>query len=209
MNIAVVAANGRSGKAFVEAALSAGHTVRAGVRTPEKNTLSPHPLLTIVKCDATVQTDVMTLIVGQDAVVSMIGHVKGSAADVQTKAITHIIYAMQQQAITRLVSLTGTGVRFTGDHITLADRVLNKAIQTSGLPFYGDGVRHVEMMKESGLEWTVIRALLLTNSSPKAFTLKEHGPAKLFVSRKEVALAALQVLEQHSFIRQAPIISRS
>ena len=60
MNIAVVAANGRSGKAFVECALKAGHSVRAGVH--HGNNLTPHPKLAIVECDATKVDDVATLI---------------------------------------------------------------------------------------------------------------------------------------------------
>ncbi len=51
MNIAVIAANGRSGKIFVERALAAGHYIRAGVHNG--NTLTTHPKLTIVECDAT------------------------------------------------------------------------------------------------------------------------------------------------------------
>lgn len=208
MNIAVVAANGRSGKAFVEAALAAGHTVHAGVRTLEKNPFAPHSSLTVVKCDATAREDVIALLAGQDAVVSMIGHVKGSDADVHTTAITRIIQAMQQQGVSRLVSLTGTGVRFAGDRITFLDWLLNKLIQLTGLSFYKDGIRHVELIKQSELDWTIIRALLLVNRPEKSFQLKAYGPAKLFVSRHEVALAALQVLEQRSFIQQAPIIGR-
>lgn len=206
MNIAVVAANGRSGRAFVEAALAAGHMVRAGVRTPANATFTPHALLTVVKCDATVQEDVSALIKDQDAVVSMIGHVRGSAADVHIRAITCVIQAMGEQGVTRLVSLTGTGVRFAGDEVTLVDRFLNKVIELTGLSFCKDGIQHVEYIKQSELDWTIIRALLLTNNEAAPFQLKEHGPAKLFVSREEVALAALQVLEKHTYIKQAPII---
>ena len=77
MNIAVVAANGRSGRAFVEQALAAGHSIRAGVHS---GSLTSHPNLTVVECDATVPSDVENLIKDQDAVVSFIGHVKGSPA---------------------------------------------------------------------------------------------------------------------------------
>lgn len=69
-----------------------------------------------------------------------------------------------------------------------------------------DGKRHVEVLRASDLNWTVIRVLKLQNVAPKPFALSEHGPTKLYVGRKEVAQAVLQVLEQSSFLAQAPII---
>jgi hypothetical protein len=60
----------------------------------------------------------------------------------------------------------------------------------------------------SGLDWTIIRVLKLQNIRTKPFELLENGPTKLFVSREEVAQAVLQVIEDKSFIQQAPIISK-
>lgn len=205
MNIAVIAANGRSGKAFVEQALAVGHSIRAGVH--KGNTLTSHPQLTIIECDATNHADVEKLIQGQDAVVSFIGHVKGSPAQVQTDAMRVIVAAMQHQGITRLVSLTGTGVRFPGDHISLVDRFLNAGISIIDSQRIQDGKDHVAVLQQTDLDWTVIRVLKLQNITPKPFSLKINGPTKWMVGREEVAQAVLQVLEQNSFIKSAPIIS--
>ena len=206
MNIAVVAANGGSGKVFVEYALNAGHSVRAGVRGT--NTLAPHPNLTVVECDATNSNQVANLIDGQDAVVSFIGHVKGSPAHVQTDAMRTLSTEMHSRGITRLVSLTGTGVRFPGDHITLIDRFLNMGIGIVDPERIQDGKDHVALLQAGTLNWTVIRVLKLQNIAPKPFSLKAGGPTKVMVGREEVALATLQVLENGSFIKAAPIISR-
>ena len=205
MKIAVIAANGRSGQAFVQCALAAGHEVRAGVLS--KNTLKPRPKLTVTRCDATKEKDTKNLIAGQDAVVSLIGHVKGSVPDVQTVAIQKIVAAMKQTRIKRLVSLTGTGVRFAGDKITLMDRLLNLAVALVDPKRVKDGINHVEVLKNSNLDWTLIRVLKLQNVKPRAFALSEHGPTKWFVGRQEVAQAILEVLEKSSFIKKAPIIS--
>ena len=205
MKVAVIAANGRSGQAFVEAALTAGHTIRAGVRG--KNYLKSHPHLTIVECDATNETQLKNLISGQEAVASFIGHVKGSEPNVQTIAIQHVVNIMNELGIKRLVSLTGSGVRFAGDKISLVDRILNLSISIIDPARVKDGKNHVEVLKVSDLDWTVIRVLKLQNVPPKPFTLREHGPTKWYVGRQEVAQAFLQVLEKHSFIKQAPIIS--
>lgn len=206
MKLAVIAANGRSGKIFVEQALAAGHSVQAGVH--RTNNLSSHPRLLIMSCDATNQTDLEQLLAGQDAVVSFIGHVKGSPPHVQTDAMRTLVVVMQAQGLRRVVSLTGTGVRFPGDHVTLIDRILNMGIKLIDPARIQDGHDHVEVLKQSDLDWTVLRVLKLQNTAAKPFILSEHGPTKWYVSRAEVSTAALQVLEHQSFIKQAPILSK-
>lgn len=207
MNIAVIAANGRSGKAFVEQALAEGHTVKAGVyRT---NTLPSHPALMVVECDANNETDVLNLVEGQDAVVSFIGHIKNSPVHVQTDMVRVVSKAMATKGIKRFVSLTGTGVRFPGDKITLIDRFLNLAISIIDPKRIQDGKDHVALLQTTALDWTVIRVLKLSNTKPKAYTLRLHGPAKLLVSRQDVANAALEVITKRDYIKEAPIIGRS
>jgi NAD(P)H-binding len=206
MKIAVIAANGRSGQAFVEAALTAGHSIRAGVRG--KSYLKPYPKLTVVECDATNEAQLKNLLSGQEAVASFIGHVKGSEPNVQTIAIQKVVDVMKEVGVNRLVSLTGTGVRFPGDKISLIDRFLNLSISIIDPARVKDGKNHVGVLKNSDMDWTVIRVLKLQNVPPKPFVLREHGPTKWYVGRQEVAQAVLQVLEQHSFIKQAPIISK-
>ncbi len=206
MKISVIAANGRSGRTFVTKALAAGHSVRAGVH--RTNNLKPHSHLSVVRCDATKQSDLRQLIDGQDAVISFIGHVRGSPPDAQTAATRALVEAMQAQGLRRVVSLTGTGVRFPGDHITLVDRILNTGIGLIDPARVRDGREHVKVLQQSDLDWTILRVLKLQNTAPKPFVLRQHGPTKWYVSRQEVAEAALQVLEQASFIRQAPILSK-
>jgi len=206
MTIAVIAANGRSGSAFVEAALKAGHKVRAGVR--RHSNLADHPNLEVLKCDATNPQEVNELIKGSDVVISFIGHVRGSEADVQSRAIQNIIDVMKNLNIQRVISLTGTGVRFPGDKITLIDRFLNFGISIVDPKRINDGKKHVEILKNSSLDWTILRVLKLQNIKPKTFKLTESGPTKTLVGRREVALAVLQIVEESSFVRKAPMLSK-
>jgi putative NADH-flavin reductase len=205
VKIAVLAAAGRSGQAFVLAAIAAGHQVRAGIRGT--NPFSEHPSLEVVHCDATNLHDVRTLLAGCDAVVSLIGHVKGSAPRVQTVGIDITITVMEELRISRLVSLTGTGVRFEGDKIGFIDRFANWSIGMVDSERIADGKEHVALIESSDLDWTIIRVLKLQNIHPKPFTLTEHGPTKIVVGRSEVAQAILEVLSKQSFIRKAPILS--
>lgn len=204
MKVAVIAANGRSGREFVKKALGAGYYVRAGVfstKIPEANNLE------IVTCNATNVEQMQDLIRGCDAVVSFIGHVKGSPATVQTDAIKNAIEAMKKENVKRIISLTGTGVRFPGDTPNFIDKILNMAVTIIDPERVKDGIMHAKALKESGLDWTIIRVLKLQNTNPKPFVLNLHGPAKFITSRSEVAEAVLIALADPSMINQAPIIS--
>ncbi|MBC7764116.1 NAD(P)H-binding protein [Microbacteriaceae bacterium] len=204
MVIAVIAANGRTGSAFVRAALMAGHTVRAGIHG--RDTLKPHDNLTTFECDATNPDDLARLIKGSDAVASFIGHTKNSPRYVQSDAIRHLLKVSGEMGIKRIVSLTGTGVRMPGDVITLIDRVLNLSISIIDPARVRDGIQHANILKKSDSEWTILRVLKLQNTPPRPFQLRANGPTKVFISRQDVAKAALDVIENHTFVMQMPIL---
>ena len=206
MNIAIIAANGRLGSVLVEEALAAGHSVRAGIRGDSH--VSAHPRLEIVQCDATRFEDVKNLLHDQQAVCSAIGHVKGSAADVQTQATRILVDAMKETGVKRFVDVTGTGVRFPGDMISLVDRFLNFGVGMVDPARVKDGIDHVEVLKKSNIDWTTIRILKLQNVTPHPYVLRLNGPTKWCVGRREVARAMLEVIEKNTFLQQSPIISR-
>lgn len=207
MNIAVIAANGRSGRVFVDEALAAGHSIRAGVHGEVDFEMQPN--LTVVSCDATKVDDLERLIEGQDVVVSLIGHGKNSPPHLQTDAMKALRTAMKRAHVSRCVSLTGTGVRFSGDKITLIDRILNAAVGVVDPARVRDGRDHVAFLQQTDLDWTVLRVLKLENIPPRPFELLQNGPTKIVVGRREVAKAILQIIEENSFIRQSPIISKA
>ncbi|HTK39456.1 MAG TPA: NAD(P)H-binding protein [Patescibacteria group bacterium] len=203
--IAVIAANGRSGAVFVQEALRSGYHVRAGVYGGAS--LAPHKNLTVVTCNALVRGDVDRLLTGANVVVSLIGHTKNSPEFLQTETITHVLHSMQAQGIKRLISLTGTGVRFGEDTPNIVDRLANVAIKLIDPKRVKDGVVHADVLKNSQLDWTIVRVLKLTNGSHRGtvqFSL--NGPAESFTPRARVAAAILQLIKDESYIRQAPII---
>lgn len=203
MKIAVIAAGGRSGREFVEKALKAGYQVKAGVFN---STIPGAHNLEILNCNANDLEQVRNLIHGTDAVVSFIGHVKGSPKNVQTNAIKNTIEAMKSENINRIVSLTGTGVRLPSDTPSLIDKLLNVAISIIDPNRINDGIMHAKVLRDSGMDWTIIRVLKLQNTKPKPFVLKFNGPAKLITSRSEVADAVLLALSDPNMVKQSPVI---
>lgn len=207
MKIAIIGANGHTGVELVTAALAAGHSVRAGVRGYHELPVDDENI-DVMACDATSSQDVRALISDTDAVISVIGHVKGSPDWLQRDATRVIIDAMHKEHIARFVSLTGTGVRLSGDDITFADRCLNVGVRLIDNQRVEDGIAHAALLVESDIDYTVLRVLKLTSGSREMFDLSEHGPVATFTSRKTVAQALLEVLRDDRWIRKMPIVSR-
>lgn len=205
MNIAVIAAGGHSGQMVVRELLAAGHGVRAGVH--RRNPFGVTAGLTVLPTEATDGDAVAALILGTDVVVSAIGHVRGSDAHVQADATRVLIGAMKVQGLTRLVTLTGSGVRQGGDRITLMDRFLNAGIATVDPQRISDGLESARILTASDLDYTLLRVLKLTNRPAHPFVLTEHGPVQTFTSRQTVAIAVREVLENGTFVRRSPLFS--
>lgn len=205
MKIAVIGANGKTGQVFVNEAVQRGYEVRAGVfRT---NSFKKSDYLDVLQCDATKLEDVEKLITGCDVVVSLIGHVKGSPAFLQTSATANILSAMKKHRITRILSLTGTGVRIDGDTPSLIDTVLNAGVRFVDPERIIDGIAHADVLRESDRDWTLLRVLKLTDFPSHTYTLTTGGPARVLVSRHVVADALLKIIEEKSFSKQAPVVS--
>lgn len=205
MKIAVIGANGKTGRVFVNEAVQRGFEVRAGVY--QSNSFTKSDYIDVMQCDATKLADVESLIKGCDVIVSLIGHVKDSPAFLQTAATANILSAMKQQGIKRLVSLTGSGVRFSGDTPSLMDKILNLTIMRIDPERIRDGIAHAEVIKESDCDWTILRVLKLTDLPLHHYELTMKGPARILVSRRVVADALLRIIDENTYSNNAPIIS--
>lgn len=121
--IALFGATGRTGRRVLERALRAGYAVRALARDPSK--LPPdHPRLTVIVVDVLDPRAVERTVAGADAVLNLVGHVKGSPPMLQTDATRNVIASMEQLGIRRLVTLSGGGLRAPEDRPRAADRAM-------------------------------------------------------------------------------------
>ena len=102
MKLAIFGAAGRTGIPLVQQALEGGNDVVALVRTPSKLSIK-NERLTMIQGDAAHLADVERAVQGADAVLSVLGHVKGSEPDILTQAIRNIITAMDKYDVKRLV----------------------------------------------------------------------------------------------------------
>lgn len=209
MTICIFGAEGRSGVEVVKQALSRGHQVTAFVY--DKKSLAYIPDGAKVYLGNILNyNEVLNAIDRVDAVISVVGHVKNSDPRMQTKGIRNIILAMKEKGVRRVVSLTGTGVRQPGDKPSMADYLANFAIKIIDPERIRDGIEHAEALGRSGLNWTILRVLKLSNSawSPTDFRLTTGGPAENITPRQKAACILVSLASSNDFVGSMPIVSR-
>jgi putative NADH-flavin reductase len=209
--IALFGGSGRTGKLFIMQAAEK-YRIRALVRNPQKLQLS-HPNLELIQGDTLNATDVEKTIQGADGVVSLLGHVEGSQADFQTRSITHAIGAMKKHGVKRLLSLTGGGVP---DPVNDKPGLMDKAIlfimgRLTGRAMRNrllDGIEHGRVIQASGLDWTIVRAPVLTLEPATHKTEVGHvGRVKgIKLTREDLAAFILKEIEEGSYIGKLPYI---
>ena len=208
MRLAVFGASGRTGRPLVEQALARGHEVRALVRDPAKLPLT-HDRLALVRGDALSAGDVADTVAGCDAVLSTLGHTKGSPKDVQTVATRHLVAAMRAAGVTRVLSLTGAGVRDPQDRPKPVDRAFGLLLAVLARDVLRDAEAHARVLQESGLEFTLVRGPRLTDGPRTGvyrvgYVGKDSGTQ---VSRADVADFMLRELGEGAWVGQAPVVS--
>ena len=141
MKICIFGADGRTGVEVVNYAKQQGHEVTAFVYSDTSNKYFPSDI--IIKQGNILDYDkVLDAIRGSEAVVSVIGHIKGSDPLMQTKGITNIVSAMNILGVKRILSLTGTGAREMDDKPSLVDVFLNALVMLIDPIRIQDAIQH-------------------------------------------------------------------
>jgi uncharacterized protein len=113
MRVIILGASGRVGQQTVKRALEKGHHVTAFVRDP-KSIQILHPQLEVIKGDAMSQGDVSQAMKGQDAVISCLSSSEHSHRMV---FIHHIINAMREHKVKRIIAIGGIGALQANEHL--------------------------------------------------------------------------------------------
>ena len=208
MKTAVFGASGRTGRPLVGQALAEGHEVRALVRNPSQFPMS-HGRLTVIGGDVLNAAKVEETVAGTDTVVSALGHTGTSPKDVQTRGTGNIVAAMEKHGVRRLVSLTGAGVRDPRDEPKLVDKAITFLLERLQPDVLGDAIGHAEVIKGSGLEWTIVRGPRLTEGPKKGeyrvgMVGKNSGTQ---ISRADLADFMLKQVTDNTYLRQMPVVS--
>ncbi len=207
--IAVFGATGRTGRLVVDRALAARHAVRVLARTPSAVEQSG-PALSIVRGDVLDDAAVSEVVAGSDAVISVFGQVKGSSPTVQTDGTRTIVAAMAEHGVSRIVSLSGGGLRYDEkDRPKVADRLIRVLLRLLAGRVLDDAKGHLDVLRGSGLDWTVVRAPVL-NDRPGAGSCRVGWVGVgtgTSIPRADLADFLLTQIDDDRFVRQLPFVS--
>jgi biliverdin reductase / flavin reductase len=189
MKVLVVGATGRTGRLLVKGALERGHEVTALVRAPEKlGDLAG--LVGVVAGDVLDGGVVSDAVDGQEAVlVALSAAHRRSAPAVNSLGTLNVIRSMQRYGVRRLVVLSASGTSPGRDPNLpwIFDRVLKPVLLG---PAYDDLRRMETSVRQSELDWTIVRASgMLSNDPPRG--VYRTGPGYSLPGGRKISRADL------------------
>lgn len=209
MRIAVFGATGRTGRPLVELALERGHEIVAHVRSPDRLPVEDDRL-EVVEGDAYTGEGVAEVVAGSDAVVNVLGQTGGSPDDLLTVSGDHILQAMREHEVDRLVTLVGAGVRKEGEQVPLAGRIMGALLRLLSDGVLADAEEHVRRVRESDLEWTVVRVPRMSEGSPTGdYRVGDIPLGFESIDRADVARCILDRLEGERYVREMPKVGQA
>ncbi|MDH4037853.1 MAG: SDR family oxidoreductase [Candidatus Krumholzibacteria bacterium] len=205
MRILIVGANGGTGRELVKQALERGHHVTALARSPAKVKLT-HDHLTVAKGDVMDPASLAAAVRGQDAVVCALGHKRWlGPSKILSQGTRNLVDAMNAAGVKRLVVETALGV---GDSTGRLGVYYTLFTIPFILPFYWyDKGRQERVVRESGLDWVIVRPGQLTNGRKRG--VYQHGPRvgnylwSVSISRADTADFMLNQLSETPYLRTA------
>src|SRR5215207_329077 len=216
MKLTIFAATGGIGRQALEQAVAAGHDVTAVVRNPKK--LS-RQVRTVTADLAT--PDVAALesaVAGADAVLSGLGPRSNSEAGIAWRGTRAIVQAMQATDVRRIVVVSAAPIGTVpspgrptppkhdpGDGFFMRN-LFSRIARVAFRKRYADLARMEDVVRDSGLDWTVIRPPQLTDKPLTGIYRTAYGQnlrGGWSISRADVANLMLRVLEQPETIGRA------
>jgi nucleoside-diphosphate-sugar epimerase len=190
MHVVIFGANGVTGRLLTRRALDAGHSAVAVTRRPNDFPITD-PRLTIASADVR-RDSLAEIVAGADAVLSTLG-VPFTRQPVDTYSIgtRNIVKAMRETGVNRLVIVSSTGAYPAPSrrHAPMMLRLFEPIItRTIGKTVYDDMRRMEGLVRESGLDWTIVRPSGLFDL-PQAtnYVAGETDPVGAFTARIDLA----------------------
>jgi putative NADH-flavin reductase len=215
MKLTIVAATGGIGRQVLEQAVAAGHEVTAVVRNPKK--LAAPGRTFAADLASAEPAALQPALDGADAVLSGLGPRSLAEAGVATRGTQAIVSAMQTTEVRRIVVVSAAPIGTVaspgrpnppkhdpGDGFFM--RHLFAPLTKAALRrHYADLAQMEDVVRESGLDWTIVRPPRLTNKPMTGTYRSAYGqnlPRGFLISRADVAHYMLRVLEQPETIKQ-------
>ncbi|GFG63021.1 NmrA family transcriptional regulator [Mycobacterium kubicae] len=210
MKIAMFGANGQTGRLATSLALEAGHQVIAVTRRPREFPLAD-PRLTVAEADVRDAAAVAPLVTGVDAVISTLGVTfTRELVDTYSVGTANIVAGMRAARTRRLIVVSSTAAYPTRRTdapllLRLVEPIITKTI---GKTVYEDIRRMETLVRDSGLDWTVVRPSgLFDLTAPTAYVSGEVDPVGAFTARIDLADYLVSLAADSTMARRTVIVS--
>jgi putative NADH-flavin reductase len=203
MQLAIFGSTGPTGLALVSQALEAGHDVTAVARDPTAVDVTG-ARLKLVRADVLDPSSFDGALDGVDAVLSAIGAHGRRATTVYSAGAANIRDAMHQAGVQRFVGITALPVAPRTDLGLVERRILVPLLWTFFGEMYADMTRMEQVLRESDLDFTIMRPPQLTNKSATGTyrtAINQHLPRARKISRADLAAAMLQLIPEENTVR--------
>jgi putative NADH-flavin reductase len=209
-NVLVMGASRGIGLETVKQALEAGHTVRAMARSASSIAIRHANLETFVG-NALDPSAVRRALEGMDAVIQTLGVAAGpdmvfKPVRLFSEATRILVPAMEEAGVKRLICLTGFGA---GDSRNRGNIFYNIAFNMFLGRAYDDKNIQERIIKESQLEWVIVRPGILTNGSKTARYDVLVDPRQWrcgFISRADVADFLVKQIQSDAYLGKTPVL---
>jgi uncharacterized protein YbjT (DUF2867 family) len=207
MKLLVIGATGPTGREVVRQAVAAGHAVTAAARNPA--TAGFDAPVSVVRADVTDRASLDAAVIGQDAVVSVVGtKLSRKPTTMLSEGTRHLAAAMRSAGVLRLVCVTGIGA---GDSRGHGGFVYNWIVQPLLLnEIYKDKTRQEQVVRESALDWTIVRPATLSNGpvTDRVRAIENlAGVQASKVSRADVAAWIVRTIDDVATLRKAYVLT--
>jgi len=174
MKLFVIGATGQTGREVVEQALARGHDVTAFVRSPEAIGLT-NERLAVIKGEATEEDQLVKAMQNHDAVVSTLGPRKPfEPSSLLHDAALATTRTMQRSRVKRLLILSAAA-HFPGIFNRIVSLILRNHMR--------DSLAMEEVVRASGLNWTIARPPRLTQEKYASYRSREDAAPEIQFGR--------------------------
>jgi putative NADH-flavin reductase len=209
-SVLVIGASRGIGLAVVERALERGHSVRAFARSAARIGIDD-ARLERVDGDARSNEDLRRALAGTDAVVLSLGVPPGPGfivgpVDLFSSVTRSLLPAMRETGVRRLIAVTGFGAGDSRAAIPLVQRLPFQLVFGRA---YADKDIQEQLIRDSGLDWTLVRPGVLTNCRATGRYRVLPEPATWrngIVSRADVADFIVAQLDSQDHVHRAPVL---
>jgi putative NADH-flavin reductase len=215
MKLTIFAATGGIGRQALDQAVAAGHEVTAVVRDPKK--VSAKVRVVAADLAAPDPSTLKSSVEGADAVLSGLGQRVRSDAGIAARGTPSIIDAMKAATVRRIVVVSAAPVGTVpsparpnpprhdpGDGFFMRN-LFSPLIKVALKNLYADLAVMEDVVRDSGLDWTIVRPPRLTDNALTGSYRTAYGQnlrGGAFISRADVAHYMLRALERPETIGQ-------